>query len=152
MNIKIEYETKLEDFQKVILFTTALSIQRNFESFGDYSKCQDRMRIANALHIDASVYTRLSTWRNQYCFDKMLLESTNLFTFHRHLTKKYSSGKTFNLKSWFEIKPEILKEMFSDEKKYLRIESDYYTSRQHKLVDKYIFKYESKGNNDMTKT
>ena len=64
---------------------------------------------------------------------EFLAKASGLLTYHRHVHRKYKSGKIFARQSWFEVDEKWLRENFD------RKSSDILTADYRKWVNKHFF-------------
>lgn len=134
----------LKRFQEAVEFLTALNIRQKFKSLDAYKKANGHQRAYHLgiRHEIVNMLSRVGEARTR-CFTKFLEESAALFKYHRHVHKKYSSGKTFKHNSWFELAPAELDRWFSDERNFNTATCPLISKETHKWLDKHVFGYKA---------
>lgn len=151
------FKTRADDIFKVCCFYTLTRIKKYFGTLENYSSAD---KPTKALYLSFGKTLDISK-TDQHSFNsikpgflsnvtkiknkkhfKDILPLTGLI-YHGKCDVKHKSGKMFSTRSWLEIPIELLRGLWNNESAFSS-SSDFYTQRQHKLIDKYIL---YKGNN-----
>ena len=133
-------------FKEVITFITLKNIvnfieKDNIKSLSDYKNAANS-RKAYYLHIDNKNIEKLARIGNKRYFNEFTAEFNDLFIYHKHFHKKYSSGKKFTRNSWFELLDDNLIKLAFDNRKDINIENKDLLSLDEscKFIEKYFKK------------
>lgn len=139
----------LEDFQNAVVYLTLHKIKERFKNATRYTLAS-KFDKASKLHIDYSILDKLSRFEHKHCLTYFIEKSAHMFTFHKHVDKKYASGNSISISSWFELKiaycaileksvfkintlDEVLKDKY-----YMDLSSERYSARLRKTLKKLL--------------
>jgi hypothetical protein len=161
----------IEDFIKVIQFRIITTIVNHYgDRTSDYNKalnnfksaCNDKSNLAltrfnKNFHFDSKFLQSLTRdKKGKRHLDEVLSNLDNEKLVYKHkYSHRYESGKMFNKPSTFYIPFKELECLFSlanSEQSPFKTDSGYYSKRQHKLIDKLIFRYGVKKRKEYTKS
>lgn len=144
-------QNRADDIFKICCFYTLTRIKKYFGSLENYFNSDKPTKslylsFGKSLNLTADkdksfsgiksgLLQNLSKIQNKKCL-KELLPLTGLI-YHSKCDVKHKSGKIFSMRSWLEIPPDILRDLWANSKAF-KSSSDFYTQRQHKLIDRYI--------------
>lgn len=160
-----------DDFEKFIICLVENKIRRNYEN--DISKYvetldsflkkklneKDFKKINNFIHnfqlrreiVLKIIGMPLVNNKRVYIVDQVLDEIENRGEIKRlgHRNIKHKSGKTFTCCNCYYLTANAAEKYFNI-KAVFNTNSSFYTKRQHKLIDKYIFKYNNKATEEVS--
>lgn len=158
-----EIETTAENFTKVIQFKILRTIQKNWTTLENFKRdweYQSTHSDKNANRIFKLIWksfnvdkktirslTQTKTGGRQAKAVKASIDTKRL-VFVGKKTATYKSGMKFETDSWFYIPFEELTRLWNiaecEGVNVFDPSSDFYTKEQHKLIDKYILKFDQK--------
>lgn len=160
----ISIEQAVDDLTKVITFKIVTTIKNHYGSLEKFkAECgsgsnQALARYNKNFHVEQKVLqalTRTSDGKRRLEEALKRLDPSKLVYKHKYDFKYKKSGKTFSKPSTFYIPFDELERLFKaehDENTPFSTDSGFYTKRQHKLIDKYVFGYGVKERRPYTKS
>lgn len=162
-DINFNIDEFVDNFEKVIIFKTCTTIKNIYKSIDNYyaavklltkpyhTLTDSEIHIVNKFNdlfqLDKLTVEKIITKPRidgkQICITKQVLnqikERGNIKIFN-HGTIRYKSGKNFSLLTKYTIDISVIKTYFNNENVF-NTNSDFYTKKQHKLIDKFILNY-----------
>lgn len=158
-------DSLVEDFTKVITFKIITTIKNHYGSLDEFKKAcssssnKDLKRFEKNFHIDSKILQSLTRDnKGKRHLDEVLARlNPELLKYKHKFDWKYKkSGKKFSKLSTFYIPFKELEKLFAladiPDKSPFCTNSNFYTKRQHRLIDKLIFKYDVKPRKPYTKS
>ena len=154
----------VEDFTKVITFKIITTIKSHYGSLDEFKKAcssssnRDIKRFEKNFHIDSKLLQSLTRdSKGKRHLDEVLARLNHELLCYKHkFDWKYKSGKKFSKLSTFCIPFEQLDKLFAldgiPEESPFCTKSNFYSQRQHKLIDKLVIKYGAKPRKAYTKS
>ena len=147
MKKKYSEEFYLKRFQEVVTFLTAVGIKKHFHSIDTYKRAANSSR-AFHLAIKWDILQKLTTLRIDGKLSKRFGDfvgrSEDLFTYHRHCHKTYSSGKHFSRNAFFELSDKVLEDYFAAPEENFNTKTCHFLSKEaHKFIDKHVYKFDT---------
>lgn len=154
----------VEDFTKVITFKIITTIKNHYGSLDNFKKAcssssnKDLKRFETNFHIDSKILQSLTRDnKGKRHLDEVLSRlDPNLLRYKHKFDWIYKSGKKFSKLSTFYIPFEQLDKLFAledfPEESPFCTKSNFYSQRQHKLIDKFVIKYGAKPRKAYTKS
>lgn len=166
-NIKTEEDIAIENsskrFVKIIILKTIYNIEKHYnKSIAEYLKAVTLIHKRNLTTEENKQFAKFVTLFNLDCatVEKLIGRPSGI----KRITKdvinfcvnngdieilnacniNYSSGKSFTHNRCYYL-PVKLAEKYLNNKDVLNTNSSFYTKKEHKLIDKYIFKYNNKA-------
>lgn len=130
MNKTTTLKQRAEDFKKVIVFHTLQRIRHCFRNLSRY-KHESWLSKANVCKLPHGALKKLGRTPDGRSHIREFCEVAGL-TYHQKISKK-----TFKTEPWVEVPFEVLERAWSKRKAF-HSDSDYYTSRQSKLIAKVL--------------
>lgn len=130
MNKTTTLKQRAEDFKKVIVFHTLQRIRHCFHNLSRY-KHESWLSKANVCKLPHGALKKLGRTPDGRSHIREFCEVAGL-TYHQKISKK-----TFKTEPWVEVPLEVLERAWSKRKAF-HSDSDYYTSRQSKLIAKVL--------------
>lgn len=156
MKKKYGEEFYLKRFQEVVAFLTAVGIKKHFRSIDAYKRAANSSR-AFHLTIKWDILEKLTTLRINNTlrkrFEDFIGRSKDLFTYHRHCHKTYSSSdKHFSRNAFFELSDKVLEDYFSTPDNFNTKTCHFLSKEAHRFIDKHVYKDKFKKNQEENTT
>lgn len=154
----------VDDFTKVITFKIITTIKNHYGSLAEFKKAcssssnKDLKRFETNFHIDSKLLQSLTRDnKGKRHLDEVLSRlDPQLLRYKHKFDWIYKSGKKFSKLSTFYIPFEQLDKLFAlediPEESPFYTKSNFYSQRQHKLIDKLVFGYGTKPRKAYTKS
>ena len=146
----ISDEQRIDDLEKVLTFKITYNVKKIYGTLDNFKKTYDAIckgkagsdkQVKFCKEFGLARDSRLGICGLDLKIDEITAAlAPRGIRLQKHFTKHYKSGKNFVVNSYWYIDFSKLEELLKNPA-VVDTKSEFYTKRQHKLIDKYVFEY-----------